>query len=513
MPSTTAASETFLTGQVLLGLLAFALLAIVTVVLLLWRQARSHQQLLARLEAAHSQLGELRGRDALTGLLARPALESALDLAVAASDRGESPLALLYLALDGFRPVNEGFGLPVGDAVLREAALRLLRRADAGQRVSRLGGDEFVLLLPADAAAALQAAAALVQAFRRPFEVEGQSLALTASVGVAVYPVHGSRPRLLAHAALAMRSVKHGGGDGHAAFDAAMSVDAREQMQLLQDLRGAVARSELRLVYQPKIDARSLQVTAAEALLRWQHPQRGVISPTVFIPLAERHGLIHELGHWVIDNACQQAALWRQHGLRMRVAVNLSAQQLRHEDLVPQIESALARHGMRAERLTCEITETVAMEDTAITRAAFERLRRAGVHVSIDDFGTGHSSLATLRRLPAAELKVDRAFVADLDTPGHAGAQALSIVQAIVQMAHSLGLRVVAEGVETETQRDRLITLGVDEMQGYLFARPMSARALALWAEVDGDDGGPNAAHAAFRPSLFDPTAPAPLDD
>lgn len=495
------------------GLLAVALGAVALALALLWRQSRRNERLASRLQAANSQIGELRGRDPLTGVLARPELESALDDAVAASDRGAAPLALLYVALDGFRPVNEGFGLRVGDAVLRETALRLLRQADDRQLVARIGGDEFVLLLAADAGQAQERAQALVQAMRRPFEFEGQSLALTASVGVAVYPAHGSRPRLLAHSALAMRAVKLGGGDGHAAFDPAMAVDAREQIQLLQDLRRAVARRELRLVYQPKIDARTLQVTAAEALLRWQHPQRGVVSPAVFIPLAERHGLIHELGGWVIEGACRQAATWRQQGLRMRVAVNLSAQQLRHEDLVPQIEAALARHGMRAERLTCEITETVAMEDTAVTRAAFERLRRAGVHVSIDDFGTGHSSLATLRRLPAAELKIDRAFVVDLDSPGQAGTQALTIVQAIVQMAHTLGLRVVAEGVETPTQRDRLVALGVDELQGYLFARPMSARALGLWAEVDGQDGGGSAAHAAFRASLFEPTAPAQLGD
>jgi EAL domain-containing protein (putative c-di-GMP-specific phosphodiesterase class I) len=187
----------------------------------------------------------------------------------------------------------------------------------------------------------------------------------------------------------------------------------------------------------------------------------------------------------------------------MRVAVNLSGHQLRQDDLVDQIEQAMARHGIRPERFTVEITESVAMEDTAHTRAAFERLRRAGLHVSIDDFGTGHSSLAALRKLPAAELKIDRAFVTDLAT----SAEARNIAQAIVQMAHTLDLRVVAEGVESEAQRDLLVTMGCDELQGYLFAKPMSPTALALWAQDDGQTG-----HAAFRPSLFDPTAAAPLD-
>jgi diguanylate cyclase len=272
----------------------------------------------------------------------------------------------------------------------------------------------------------------------------------------------------------------------------------------VQDLRQALSRHEFQLYFQPKVDARSLQITAAEALLRWLHPKRGMVSPAVFIPLAERHGLIAEIGLWVIEEACRQAAQWREAGLRMRIAVNISGHQLRRDDLVDQIQASLARHQVPASRLTCEITETVAMEDTAVTRLAFQRLGQAGLHVSIDDFGTGHSSLATLRRLPAEELKIDRAFVSDL---GSGGEEARSIVRAIVQMAHSLQLRVVAEGVETEAQRDALVQLGCDELQGYLFAKPMTATALALWADGDGP-----AAASAFRASLFDPTAPAQLE-
>ena len=307
----------------------------------------------------------------------------------------------------------------------------------------------------------------------------------------------------MAQASLAMRSVKHAGGGGHARYSAAMGVDMRDQAEMLQDLRHALARHELQLYFQPKIDARTLQITAAEALLRWQHPRRGMVSPTVFVPLAERHGLIADIGLWVIEEACRQAAQWREAGLRMRIAVNISGHQLRRDDLVDQIEASLRRHRIPPERLTCEITETVAMEDTAVTRAAFERLRRAGLHVSIDDFGTGYSSLAALRRLPAAELKIDRAFITDLSS----GEAARSIVRAVVQMAHSLNLRVVAEGVETEAQRDELVRLGCDELQGYLFAKPMTATLLALWAGGDGP-----AAQSMFRPSLFDPTQPAPLE-
>jgi diguanylate cyclase len=416
--------------------------------------------------------------------------------------------------------------------------------------LSRLAGDEFALLLRADTVAAGQRASALLQAVQAPFAIDTLSLRVTASAGIAVYPDHGSRSRLLGHAALAMRSVKHGGGGAHGHYDTSLDVNWREQAELLQELRHALERGQLQLFYQPKVDARSLQVTAVEALLRWQHPHRGMISPVVFVPLAERAGLIVEIGRWVIDEACRQAAAWRKQGLRMRVAVNLSGHQLRQDDLVQHIEATLHHHGIPPGRLTCEITESVAMEDTSVTRAAFEQLRRAGLHVSVDDFGTGHSSLAALRRLPAAELKIDRAFVADLGDPADlagaaGGGRAFKLVQAIVQMAHSLGLRVVAEGVETEAQRDLLVALGCDEMQGYLFARPMSAQVLALRAQsgrpgaspgvptlasgaaaggvgsgsgaaaaalADHRHPGPAPDEAVFSPSLFLPTVPAPLD-
>jgi diguanylate cyclase (GGDEF)-like protein len=415
-------------------------------------------------------------------------------------------LSLLVVALDNFRAVNDAYGMTVGDAVLVQMASRLGECIGTKQQAARLAGDEFLVLVCGGMAQASVVAEQLLLAVQQPLPVEGAVHSLTASVGIAVYPEHGARSKLLPHAALAMRSVKLGGGAAYAAFDPTMAVDMREQSELLHDLRLALERGQLRLMYQPKIDARSLQVTAAEALLRWEHPQRGMISPAVFIPLAERHGLIRKIGAWVIGEACRQAGVWRAQGLRMRVAVNLSGHQLRQDDLVELIESHLRRHKIRAERLTVEITESVAMEDTAQTRTAFERLRRAGLHVSIDDFGTGHSSLASLRKLPAAELKIDQAFVTDLVS----SAEARNIARAIVQMAHSLDLRVVAEGVETEGQRDLLVGLGCDELQGYLFARPMTPTALALWA-ADDDRPEHEQAQRQFRASLFEPTAPAKL--
>ena len=484
-------------------LLALAGLACVGAVLLALRMRGSSSRLNSRLDRATTEIGSLRGRDTLTGLITRQELEAALDRAAQTCDSCDRHLALLYVNLDSFRPVNDGYGLRVGDAVLVEVAKRLTACVGGKPLASRVGGDEFVLLIEGDQLHAGRVAERVLEALQRPLRVEALDLQLSASVGVAVYPEHGSRPKLIPHAALAMRTVKLGGGSGYACFDPSMAVDMRDQAELLQDLRSAVERNQLRLYYQPKIDAFSLQVTGAEALLRWEHPRRGMVSPTVFIPLAERHGLIGRIGLWVVDEACRQAAEWRSQGLRMRVAVNISGHQMRQDDLVQHIVNAVQRHGIRPERLTCEITESVAMEDTAHTRDAFERLRQAGLHVSIDDFGTGHSSLAALRKLPAAELKIDRAFVTDLAS----SEQARGIAQAIVQMAHTLGLRVVAEGVETEAQRDLLVGLGCDELQGYLFARPMTAASLALWADNDGASGEPS-----FRASLFSATEPATLD-
>ncbi|MBC7939449.1 MAG: bifunctional diguanylate cyclase/phosphodiesterase [Chitinophagaceae bacterium] len=471
--------------------------------MLFLRQHRRGAQLSDSLRSVTTQLDTMRSRDSLTGLVTRAGLEAALDDAVRAADAGGSVLSLLYVALDNFRPVNEGYGMRVGDALLVQAATRLSACVGHGARASRVGGDEFLLLVDGGLDRACELAEQVLRSVQRPFDVEGEVHSLTASIGVAVYPEHGSRPKLIGNAALAMRSVKLGGGGVHAHFDPSMAVDLRDQAELLHDLRSAVERGQLQLYYQPKIDARSLQITGAEALLRWQHPRRGMVSPAVFVPLAERHGLIRRIGAWVIEEACRQAAQWREQDLRMRVAVNISGHQMRQDDLVELILQSTRRHDIRPERLTVEITESVAMEDTAHTRATFDRLRQAGLHVSIDDFGTGHSSLAALRKLPAAELKIDRAFVTDLAT----SADARSIALAIVQMAHSLELRVVAEGVENDAQRDLLMAMGCDELQGYLFAKPMTASSLALWAEDDASAGD-----AFFRPSLFGSTLPAPLD-
>lgn len=501
------------------ALLLLALLLLVLLVVRVVMDGRARRRMSTRLRAARSELQGLRGRDPVTGLAEREAFEACLAEAVARADALGLPLCVAYLGLDSFRAINDAYGLRVGDAALAEVGRRLsdslaawpTARAAApagpGQplapMVTRVAGDEFALFVQAGPDDTEALATQLAQCLAVPLDVETLKLQPGLSLGLAFFPDDGARPRLLAHAALAMRSVKQTGGHGHARFDPAMAVNQRENAELLHDLRQAITRGELRLVYQPKIDGGSLQVTAAEALLRWQHPRRGLVSPAIFVPLAERHGLIGHMGTWVIEEALAQAARWREKGLRMRIAINISGMQLRAAGFVDQLVAAARRHGIPPNRLTCEITETVAMEDTPATRAAFERMRRAGLHVSIDDFGQGSSSLAALRVLHPAELKIDAAFVKDLP----ASTEATSIVRTIIQLARSLQLRVVAEGVETEAQRDALVAMGCDELQGYLFARPMSPTALALWAADDGAQGA-----SVFRPSLFEPTQPARLD-
>jgi diguanylate cyclase (GGDEF)-like protein len=485
--------------------LALALAALLcSLALLLWQRLHSGR-LQRRLAETQHRLETLQGRDPVTGALTRPGFDKVLAAAVGRADREGLRLCVLVLGLDHFRAVNDAFGLAVGDEVLKRVCGRLVEVLP-GVPLARLGGDEFALLLPGELAASRTACNRVLQAVQRPMVCGGHEFRVGSSLGVATYPEHGSMTMMLPNASAAMRVAKEAGGSLHAEYQPSMGSLMRRQAELLHDLRLAVDRRQFELVYQPKVDARSLQVTAAEALLRWHHPQRGLITPDLFIPLAERHGLIATIGQWVLEEACRQAAVWREQGLRMRVAINLSGVQLRQDDLAPRLQAALDRHGLQPGRFTVEITETAAMENTAVTRRALARLGKLGVHMSIDDFGVGESSLAALRRLPAAELKIDRAFVTDLE----ARSDARSIVQAIVQMAHSLEMRVVAEGVETEAQRDLLVGMGCDELQGYLFARPMTATALSLWAAGDsGDDD----THAEFRASLFNETAPAPLGE
>ena len=451
------------------------------------------------LRRAESELQRRSFRDGLTRLPNRLMFDGTLAQEAQQADENGERMAMLFIDLDGFKPVNESLGHHMGDLMLREIAARLKRFARPEDRIAHLGGDEFLMLVGANPSAEDAAifAERLQASIGEPCRMNGREAAVSSSVGIAMYPEHGGKADLIAHAEAAMRAAKSGGGASHCFFEARMVSGAREQFDLLRDLRRALAEGQLSLVYQPKIHAPSGEITGAEALMRWNHPDRGLVGPAVFIPIAERFGLIGAIGNWLIDEACRQAGAWRDEGLRMRVAINLSAHQLRHADLADRIDTALRRHRINPQLLTCEITESVAMEDASNAIRMVERLGAMGINISIDDFGTGYSSLAYLRKLRAGELKIDRSFVLDLET----SADARAVVDAVVKLAQALGLKVVAEGVETEAQHQILRSFGCHELQGYLFARPMTAIALSAWAM---DEEGTRSID--FRDSLYRPT-------
>jgi diguanylate cyclase (GGDEF)-like protein len=462
----------------------------------------------AELQQANEALKQRALSDALTGLPNRVLFEDRLAQACRRSDRARSrqdargghKFAVLFIDLDGFKPVNDVMGHAAGDEVLRQAAQRLRVVGRDNDTVARIGGDEFLLLTeglagPADAVAL---ADRLIKRLARPFEVEGRRVHVSASIGVVVYPDHGQREQLVTRADAAMYAAKRAGGNTRAVFEPRMDEAAEERLNLQGELRMAIERGQLKLNYQPKIDSTTGQIRGVEALLRWTHPERGNVSPVVFIPIAERFGQINAIGNWVIDEACRQMEQWADQGMRIRVAINLSVHQLRQDDLVDRIEQALKRHSLEPAQLLCEVTESVAMGDPETLQRVFDGLARIGVFISIDDFGTGYSSLINLRQLPAAQLKIDRSFINDIET----SKDALAIVGAVVNLAHSLGLKVVAEGVETVGQRDILIGMHCDEMQGFYFARPMDADLLLDWFLGNKPDGGVDFSPSAIMDSI-----------
>ncbi len=437
--------------------------------------------------------------DSLTQLPTRVYFEDRLAAAATKADANASRLALLFIDLDGFKPVNDTYGHSIGDLVLEQVGQRLKAMSRGKDVVARVGGDEFLLLLSnvTSQEGIAHVADRLIQGLSQPYAAEGREVMISCSVGIAMYPDGCSHAKLIARADAAMYASKRSGGSKHCFYSNAMDADAEAQFELLRDLRKAVAAKEFELFYQPKIDSKSGKVTAVEALLRWKHPTRGLLLPSTFIPIAERFGLIGAIGNWVIEDACRQSRQWREKGVRMRVAINLSAHQMRQDDIVERITDALQAHKIHPSLLTCEITESAAMEDTKTTQTTFRRLGELGTHLSIDDFGTGYSSLSYLRKLPAEELKIDRSFIMDLEH----SADARAVVDAVIKLAHALGLKVVAEGVENQRQQQVLVQMGCDELQGFLFAKPMSARALMLWAVNDRSEGA-----SVFKPSLFDET-------
>lgn len=471
-------AATGLTGDgldylVLVTTLAVLSIALLTSVLNARMEART-AELANSLTVANRELVQLALHDNLTGLPNRTLLADRVGQAMQKVNEDGGCFALMFIDLDGFKPVNDAFGHHMGDLLLRAVAERLRADLSGHDTLARIGGDEFVLLVlleePNDAP---RVAAEQVNLISLPFIAGEQNLQVSASIGIALYPGNGvDQHELLMNADAAMYHAKSAGKNGYSFFDASMNTNARKQLQLLQDLRVARAQGQLRLHYQPKFAASSGEAVGAEALLRWEHPQQGLLMPAQFIDLAEKTGLIIDLGEWVLDEACRQMHQWAQQGFgHWRIAVNLSALQFCHAGLVDSVALALARHQLPARNLTLEITETTAMNDADASMAVLQRLSDMGVDISIDDFGTGYSSLMYLKRLPANELKIDRGFVRDLEQDSDDAA----IVSAIVALGQALGLRIVAEGVETANQQSFLTELGCDSLQGYLLGHPLPA--------------------------------------
>lgn len=431
-------------------------------------------RLASRLANAKEELQFLSLHDNLTRLPNRALLADRLEQEIQMARREKSRFSVLFLDLDGFRRINEAYGHSTGDALLVAAAQRLRAALRTRDTLARMGGDEFVMLAnTCEASDAASLADKLVVAMREPFNVGGYELRVTISIGIAMYCGKASELQdLLKNADAAMARAKELGRDGYCFFEESMSDDAQAQLQILQDLRLAQDRHEFLLHYQPEFEAGTEKVIGAEALLRWNHPTRGLVPPDQFIPLAEKTGLIFQIGWWVLDQACRQMSEWRDKGYgEWSVSVNLSAMQFNHPGLTDMVRDVLREHALEPRCLTLEITESTAMQDAGASLAILQQLDEMGVPISIDDFGTGYSSLLYLKRLPASELKIDRGFVRELASDTEDAA----IIAAIVALGKTLNLKIVAEGVETREQQEFLTRLGCDSLQGYLLGRPMPA--------------------------------------
>ncbi len=433
--------------------------------------------------AREHRISELAYNDPLTGLPNRALFNDRIGQAVSAAQRGHGQLAVLTMDLDRFKHVNDTLGHHIGDLLLREVAYRLhhalQRRTDT---VARLGGDEFAVLLPTEGVdGAKLVARKIVEVLSEPLTIEGYLVDVGASTGIAAYPEHGGdADTLMRRADVAMYSAKRA-GTGFEVYDARHDQGTPGRLSLLGELRHAVEHDELALLYQPKIGLAARAPIAAEALLRWHHPERGVLLPESFVAFAEQTGYIKAVTRWVLDRAFRQCAEWRTRGLELRVSVNISARDLHNPDFPRALAELAGAHQVRPELLSLEVTESAVMEDPAHALAILERLHGMGVRLAIDDFGTGYSSLAYLKRLPVDELKIDKSFVIGLvRDPDDA-----AIVRATIDLAHHMGLTVTAEGVEDRHVLETLRRLGCDHAQGLYVGRPLTAPEFERWSRQE----------------------------
>ncbi|HVN35899.1 MAG TPA: EAL domain-containing protein [Casimicrobiaceae bacterium] len=426
-----------------------------------------------------SRISDLAYRDPLTGLPNRALFVDRLDQQLALAARNGTPVAVLLMDLDNFKYVNDTLGHPIGDLLLLEVAARLkavVRRA--GDTVARLGGDEFAIVLPGDGVSDTQCVGeAILRVLEAPMTLEGHVVDVGASIGIAAYPVHGNESsKLMRHADVAMYEAKRS-NRGIVVWDDQYDQHSLDRLSLMSDLRKAVDNDELLLVYQPKVSLGPVGEHYVEALVRWRHPSRGLVPPVEFIPFAEQTGYIRVITQWVIRSAVAQCAEWRRRGLPMNVSINLSARDLVDPELPARFEAALERAHCKAQWISLEITESAILDDPGHAIRNLERMSALGCKLAIDDYGTGYSSLAYLRRLPVHELKIDKSFVIGLAND----ANDAIIVRSTIELGHNMGLVVVAEGVENDATVDLLRALGCDMVQGFGLSRPLIAADAENW--------------------------------
>ena len=430
----------------------------------------THEDVTER-QSAQARIVHMARHDALTDLPNRVLLRERLDHELKRVKRGEC-LAMLCLDLDHFKSVNDTLGHPIGDELLKRVADRLRGCTREPDTVARLGGDEFAIIMtqlqdPADVSVLAQR---VRDSISKPYQIDGHQIVTDISIGISMAPHDGTDPDILIkNADLALYGAKADGRGTYRYFESEMDARMKARRDLEMDLRQALANKEFELYYQPLVNLKSNEISTLEALLRWNHPTQGMISPADFIPIAEETGLIIAIGEWVLNTACKETANWPEH---IKVAVNVSPAQLKSRSVLKMVTTALADSGMPASKLQLEITETVLLQNTFATLETLHKLRKLGVQIALDDFGTGYSSLSYLRSFPFDKIKIDRSFIKDLSN----GAEPLAIVHAVAGLAKCLNMISTAEGVETQQQLDTLQSVGCTEMQGYLFSRAIPAK-------------------------------------
>jgi diguanylate cyclase (GGDEF)-like protein/PAS domain S-box-containing protein len=418
--------------------------------------------------------------DALTRLPNRATLIDRLQFSLASAKRQEKIIGVLFIDLDNFKTINDSLGHYAGDELLKRVAQRLQANLRASDLVGRLGGDEFVVVLgelvtPEDIA---PAAEKISEALIEPFSVEGQVFSVSVSIGISVFPKDGdTADQLIRHADAAMYLAKERGRSNFQFFTPSLHKSAHEALAMESGIRLAIKQSEFVLHYQPEVLSKTGAISSVEALIRWQHPEMGLLGPDKFIPIAEHRGLIVPIGRWVLGQAIQQARAWLEDGMRIPVAVNISAVQFKQKDLVEDIAAKLKEHSLPGDLLELELTESLFLEDVSAMTKTLARLKDLGVTLAVDDFGTGYSSLAYLKRYPIDKVKIDRSFIRDIPTDQ----DDMAITTAIINLAETLNLRVVAEGVETTEQVEFLEHHHCDYIQGYLVSRPLPVEQMSAW--------------------------------